>query len=143
MFLILRPHVTISISGTSYGYFFLVICLVFIGECTALVGDIADHLGCFISLKDEVNAILVLSFHRTFQFCVQLEFQQLRGICCSGNHRPYCWLGHEAKSSSPVVKFRFYRRIVCRIYTRLFNFCIPGILIFKRFNFRKNVEAKN
>ena len=70
-------HVAISISGISYGYFFLVICLVFIGECTTLVGDIADHLGCFISLKDEVNAILVLSFHRTFQFCVQLEFQQL------------------------------------------------------------------
>jgi len=41
-----------------------------------------------------------------------------------------------------VVKFRFYRRIVCRIYTRLFNFCIPGIFIFKRFNFRKKRGSK-
>ena len=28
-----------------------------IGACTALIGDIAGHLGCFIFLKDSVNAI--------------------------------------------------------------------------------------
>merc|ERR1712055_842407 len=28
-----------------------------IGACTAIIGDIAGHLGCFINLKDGVNAI--------------------------------------------------------------------------------------
>merc|ERR1719273_1568258 len=28
-----------------------------IGMCTAVIGDIASHLGCFIFLKDSVNAI--------------------------------------------------------------------------------------
>ena len=28
-----------------------------IGVCTAVIGDVAGHLGCFIFLKDSVNAI--------------------------------------------------------------------------------------
>ena len=28
-----------------------------IGVCTAVIGDVAGHLGCFIYLKDSVNAI--------------------------------------------------------------------------------------
>ena len=28
-----------------------------IGACTAVIGDVAGHLGCFINLKDSVNAI--------------------------------------------------------------------------------------
>jgi solute carrier family 8 (sodium/calcium exchanger) len=28
-----------------------------IGACTAVIGDVAGHLGCFIFLKDSVNAI--------------------------------------------------------------------------------------
>ena len=39
------------------GYLSFVISLVFIGACTALIGDVAAHLGCFINLKDGVNAI--------------------------------------------------------------------------------------
>merc|ERR1712203_1129821 len=39
------------------GYVTFVISLVFIGACTAVIGDIAGHLGCFINLKDGVNAI--------------------------------------------------------------------------------------
>ena len=31
--------------------------MVFIGACTAVIGDVAGHLGCFINLKDSVNAI--------------------------------------------------------------------------------------
>ena len=33
------------------------ISIAMIGACTALIGDIASHLGCFIFLKDSVNAI--------------------------------------------------------------------------------------
>merc|ERR1712002_932737 len=39
------------------GYPTFVISILFIGACTAVIGDIAGHLGCFIYLKDGVNAI--------------------------------------------------------------------------------------
>merc|ERR1712147_397358 len=39
------------------GYPTFVIAIFFIGSCTAVIGDVAGHLGCFINLKDCVNAI--------------------------------------------------------------------------------------
>ena len=33
------------------------VSIVYIGICTAVIGDVAAHLGCFIYLKDSVNAI--------------------------------------------------------------------------------------
>jgi len=39
------------------GYPTFIISIVFIGLCTAVIGDVAGHLGCFIYLKDSVNAI--------------------------------------------------------------------------------------
>jgi len=39
------------------GYPTFVISIIFIGLCTAVIGDVASHLGCFINLKDSVNAI--------------------------------------------------------------------------------------
>jgi len=39
------------------GYPTFVLAIGFIGLCTAVIGDVAGHLGCFINLKDGVNAI--------------------------------------------------------------------------------------
>ena len=39
------------------GYPCFVISIAMIGLCTAVIGDVAGHLGCFIYLKDSVNAI--------------------------------------------------------------------------------------
>merc|ERR1719259_1319918 len=39
------------------GYPTFCISIAFIGVCTAVIGDVAGHLGCFIYLKDSVNAI--------------------------------------------------------------------------------------
>merc|ERR1711976_799669 len=39
------------------GYPTFVISIAAVGICTAVIGDIAGHLGCFIYLKDGVNAI--------------------------------------------------------------------------------------
>merc|ERR1719304_37438 len=39
------------------GYPTFVIAILFTGACTAVIGDVAGHLGCFINLKDGVNAI--------------------------------------------------------------------------------------
>merc|ERR1712080_246062 len=39
------------------GYLTFVVSIAFIGACPAIIGDVAGHLGCFIYLKDGVNAI--------------------------------------------------------------------------------------
>merc|ERR1719225_1919748 len=39
------------------GYPTFVISIAAVGICTAVIGDVAGHLGCFINLKDCVNAI--------------------------------------------------------------------------------------
>merc|ERR1711902_112261 len=44
-------------TGIFNGYPTFVISIAFIGACTAIIGDVAGHLGCFINLKDCVNAI--------------------------------------------------------------------------------------
>merc|ERR1712042_422560 len=44
-------------TGIYDGYPTFVISILFIGACTAVIGDIAGHLGCVINLKDCVNAI--------------------------------------------------------------------------------------
>merc|ERR1712149_119278 len=44
-------------TGIYGGYPTFVISIAAIGLCTAVIGDVAGHLGCFIYLKDSVNAI--------------------------------------------------------------------------------------
>merc|ERR1719412_1427710 len=44
-------------TGIANGYPTFVISIAAVGVCTAVIGDIAGHLGCFIYLKDSVNAI--------------------------------------------------------------------------------------
>ena len=39
------------------GYLTFVFSILMIGLVTAVIGDVAGHLGCFIFLKDSVNAI--------------------------------------------------------------------------------------
>merc|ERR1712001_364537 len=48
---------TIPPAGMGAGYPCFVISIAMIGLCTAVIGDVAGHLGCFIFLKDSVNAI--------------------------------------------------------------------------------------
>merc|ERR1712241_1200928 len=48
---------TIPPVGLGKGYPTFVLSIVMIGICTAVIGDVAGHLGCFIYLKDCVNAI--------------------------------------------------------------------------------------
>ena len=44
-------------SGLFNGYLTFVLSILMIGMVTAVIGDVAGHLGCFIFLKDSVNAI--------------------------------------------------------------------------------------
>merc|ERR1711881_284927 len=48
---------TIPPAGLGAGYPCFVMSIAMIGVCTAVIGDVAGHLGCFIYLKDSVNAI--------------------------------------------------------------------------------------
>ena len=43
--------------GIFNGYLCFVVSISYIGVCTAVIGDVAAQLGCFICLKDSVNAI--------------------------------------------------------------------------------------
>ena len=43
------------------GYPCFVSSVVFIGVMTALVGDVASHLGCTVGLKDSVTALAFVS----------------------------------------------------------------------------------
>ena len=45
------------LSAIYNGYPTFVVSICAIGGCTAVIGDVAGHLGCFINLKDSVNAI--------------------------------------------------------------------------------------
>merc|ERR1712203_646628 len=53
-------------TGIYDGYPTFAISILFIGACTAVIGDIAGHLGCFINLKDGVNAIASVTI-----FCIE------------------------------------------------------------------------
>ena len=44
-------------TGIANGYPCFVAAISCIGVCTAVIGDVAGHLGCYIYLKDTVNAI--------------------------------------------------------------------------------------
>jgi hypothetical protein len=46
-----------TVIGLFNGYLCFVISIAYIGVCTAVIGDVAAQLGCFIYLKDSVNAI--------------------------------------------------------------------------------------
>ena len=53
----LKSIIVCLVSAIMDGYPTFVISILFIGICTAVIGDVAGHLGCFIYLKDCVNAI--------------------------------------------------------------------------------------
>lgn len=52
------PHAAAALGG---GYVCLVVAIVVIGVLTAIIGDIANHLGCTIYLKDSVTATTIVA----------------------------------------------------------------------------------
>ena len=64
------------------GYLSFVISLVFIGACTALIGDVAAHLGCFINLKDGVNAIAFVALGTSVPGTSVLRISQEFSVLC-------------------------------------------------------------
>ena len=53
----LPPSYQWNHAGLYRGYGTFVLSIGMIAFCTALISDVAGHLGCFIFLKDSVNAI--------------------------------------------------------------------------------------
>ena len=43
------------------GYVALLVCIFVIGVMTAIIGDVASHLGCSIGMKDPVTAIIFVA----------------------------------------------------------------------------------
>jgi len=63
------------------GYPTFVISILAIGLNTALIGDVAGHLGCFIYLKDSVNAIAFVALGTSVP-----GRTRARGMRCSFEH---------------------------------------------------------
>lgn len=51
-------HATAAMGG---GYVCFVVAITGVGVLTALIGDIANHLGCTIYLKDSVTATTIVA----------------------------------------------------------------------------------
>ena len=88
------------------------------------IGDIADHLECFMNLEDGFNAIATVAlgtsvpgptvgheFSQNFSVLCSVgisTFQRRHGIFCCGNHRPcfaafsYHWLGYQFLPSGEI-----------------------------------------
>merc|ERR1712025_692723 len=69
------------------GYVTFVVSIAFIGACTAIIGDVAGHLGCFINLKDGVNAIAFVALGTSVpgRWCIQIRTKhaltdRIRGV---------------------------------------------------------------
>ena len=55
------------------GYLCFVCSIAMIGVCTAVIGDVAAQLGCFIYLKDSVNAIAFVALGTSVPGIPQLK----------------------------------------------------------------------
>ena len=92
--------------GIANGYPCFVISIFFIGACTAVIGDVAGHLGCFIFLKDSVNAIafvaLGTSVPGTFENCFSHPLPPVPPIC------------HHNVTCPSVLIFEFFRHSLPR-----------------------------
>ena len=80
------------------GYLTFVFSILMIGLVTAVIGDVAGHLGCFIFLKDSVNAIAFVAlgtsvpgkvhFIKTsYIFCRSIKSLSARRNCFGWNSR--------------------------------------------------------
>jgi len=69
--------------GIFNGYLCFVISIIYIGICTAVIGDVAAQLGCFIYLKDSVNAIAFVALGTDLLF-------DWFGLVCFANKNKNC-----------------------------------------------------
>jgi hypothetical protein len=60
-------------TGVMNGYPCFVLSIAMIGVCTAVIGDVAAQLGCFIYLKDSVNAIAFVALGTSVPGIVNVE----------------------------------------------------------------------
>ena len=65
------------------GYVTFVISIAFIGACTAVIGDVAGHLGCFINLKDGVNAIAFVALGTSVPGTTKLSLELINEAAIS------------------------------------------------------------
>lgn len=64
------------------GYPCFVISIACIGVCTAVIGDVAGHLGCFIFLKDSVNAIAFVALGTSVPGTEWIMLLNHNRVCC-------------------------------------------------------------
>ncbi len=78
-----HPLLCILQKGLYGGYATFVVSIAMIGLTTAIIGDVAGHLGCFIFLKDSVNAIAFVALGTSVPGKIILEV--------TGNYKVSCF----------------------------------------------------
>ena len=71
------------ITGLYGGYVTFVSSIAAVGFCTAIIGDVASHLGCFIFLKDTVNAIAFVALGTSVPGKEIICFQKNNNFVCN------------------------------------------------------------
>ena len=71
------------------GYPTFVVAIFGIGACTAVIGDVAGHLGCFIYLKDGVNAIAFVALGTSVPGPQAVHAVDCRLFCCIVGPLPF------------------------------------------------------
>ena len=125
---LLRSSSSSQHADIANGYPCFVISISAIGVCTAVIGDIAGHLGCFIFLKDSVNAIAFVALGTSVpgSFIQQLVPTHKSGCYSSaveGENKPvYSLICLLTSSVFSVSQLKTRRRLFCSALFRIYPF---------------------
>jgi len=120
------------------GYPTFVCSILMIGLNTAVIGDVAGHLGCFIYLKDSVNAIAFVALgtsvpgrdHLTIAWSPCLMWSPCK------NRSTIAWspflMWSPCKDHSTIAWFPFMLLSICKDHSTIAWFSIVSLHGFKR-----------
>ena len=99
------------------GYPTFVIAIACIGVCTAVIGDVAGHLGCFIYLKDSVNAIAFVALGTSVPGTKESSVNHM------GNYSPdFCEKTCDLRKKNPVKNCPKRRTLIMNSLISIISF---------------------
>ena len=87
-----------------------------IGVCTAVIGDVAGHLGCFIYLKDSVNAIAFVALGTSVPGTILVIKMKKKSFCSRNCVLAFCaflFLLHQINEKLLFIQERMFNKRVC------------------------------
>ena len=81
-----------------------------IGVCTAVIGDVAGHLGCFIYLKDCVNAIAFVALGTSVPGIKTFLYEEFEAF---SDVLVHCLIILQLQKSKPFARMRVLQKYDC------------------------------